>query len=71
MPKLAKKRKETGTDDDPSANPTWQTALAWVHDLGDLPNQMVKIVWSVAFPMGIVVHDFARDLACPLSIASE
>ena len=27
--------------------PTWQTALAWVHDLTNVPNEVVKIVWMV------------------------
>ena len=26
---------------------TWQTGLAWVHDLTNLPNEVVKIVWMV------------------------
>ena len=45
----ARKRKaaEAGIEGADPNNPTWQTALAYLHDHANLPNMMVKIVWNV------------------------
>ena len=38
-----KKRSAEGEDNAPS----YQTALAWAHDLTNVPNEVVKIIWMV------------------------
>ena len=32
--------------------PAWQAALAWVHDLTNVPSEVVKIVWMVDMATG-------------------